>query len=135
MSAPEDLSLKERYERRAKLAGGYAAFVAALLVATIAKSGEFPRVWLVVSLLAASLPSLVALSLLDFHVLVGQRRRKSAMRGLAFALGFFPSVVGVAILIGHFSRIGAGVFLLLVVFWALVIYAVAIVGYEKNSEA
>ena len=50
----------EIHERGMKLAGGYLAFVAALLVAAVAKSNDYRLAWLVVSLLALSLPSLVA---------------------------------------------------------------------------
>ena len=57
---------KEIHERGMKLAGGYLAFVAALLVAAVAKSNDYQLAWVVISLLALSLPSLVALILIDF---------------------------------------------------------------------
>jgi hypothetical protein len=82
------------------LAAGYTAFVAALLVAIFAKSGDYSRAWVVISLLAVSLPSLAAYILL---ILIVQER--SAYRGLALYLGFVPSLLGIAILIGHFSLI------------------------------
>src|SRR5712692_8572833 len=66
---------KEQHERVSKLFGGYTAFVAALLVATFAKSHDYPRSWIVISLLALSLPSLVAFNLLDFTIRVIQGRR------------------------------------------------------------
>jgi hypothetical protein len=50
---------KEINERGMKLAGGYLAFVAALLVAAVAKSNEYPLAWVVISLLAVSLPLLL----------------------------------------------------------------------------
>jgi hypothetical protein len=51
---------KEIHERGMKLAAGYLAFVAALLVATVAQSNDYPLAWVVISLLVVSLPSLVA---------------------------------------------------------------------------
>ena len=86
-----------------------------------------------ISLLALSLPSLTALIILDFVVRVRQKRKGSMYRGLAAALGFFPSLSGMMILIGHFSVIAAVLFGLLVAFWALMIYAVAIVGGDPHS--
>ena len=126
---------KEFHERRARLIGGYTAFVAAILVATFAKSNDYPRSWIVISLLALSLPSLLAWNLLDFIVLVKQGRDKSAFRGVAAALGFFPSVVAMAILIGHFSLIAAALFLLLILFWALAIDVVTFLGAgDRKSD-
>ena len=124
----------ELHERRSKLFGGYITFVAALLVATIAKSSDYPRSWIVISLLALSLPSLVALTLLDFIILVRQGRRKSMFRGLAGTLGFLPSLAAVAILIGHFSMIAGVLFALLVIFWALVIDIVTFLGAKTPQS-
>jgi hypothetical protein len=126
----------EQHERGSKLLGGYTAFVAALLVAAFAKSSDYPRSWIVISLLAVSLPSLVALNLLDFIVRVKQGRQKSASRGLAAALGFLPSLAAISILIGHFSMIAAALFLLLTLFWALALDAVTYLGSSgPKSEA
>jgi hypothetical protein len=111
-----------------KLAGGYLAFVAALLVAAVAKSNDYRLAWLVVSLLALSLPSLVALILIDFIVPVRQAKPTNAMRGLAFGLGFSPSVAALAVLVGHFSVIAAALFVLLTLYWSLTIFAVTIGG-------
>jgi hypothetical protein len=62
-------------------------------------------------------------------------RRKSAFRGLAAALGFFPSLAGIAILVGHFSLIAAALFLLLPLFWALVMDMVTFLGAgDPKSE-
>ena len=124
----------EHHERRSKLFGAYTAFIAALLVAVFAKSGDYPRSWIVVSLLAGSLPSLVAGMLLDYIVLVQQRRRKSIFRGLAFGLGFVPSLIGVAVLVGHFSRVAAVLFLSLVGFWCVAIVVTAFLGTNQKSE-
>jgi hypothetical protein len=127
-------SVKEQHERRSKLVGGYIAFTAALLVATIAKSNDYPRAWIVISLFALSLPSLVAWSLLDFIILVKQGRRKSMFRGLAGMLGFFPSLAAVAILIGHFSVIAGVLFVLLTIFWGLAIDIVTFLGAESPKS-
>jgi hypothetical protein len=116
------------HERGMKLAGGYLAFVAALLVAAVAKCNEYRVAWVVVSLLALSLPSLVALILIDFVVPVRQGRPTNAMRGLAFGLGFSPSVAALAVLVGHFSVIAAALFVLLTLYWSLKIFAAAIDG-------
>ena len=105
-SVPTDPNtLKEEHERREKVFRGYMAFVAALLIATIARSADYPYVWVIIGLLAVSLPSLVTLDLLGFIVSVRQARRKSAFRGLAVGLGFGPSILGIAALIWHFSVI------------------------------
>src|SRR5437660_129599 len=98
---------KEQHERVLKLVGGYIAFVAALLVAISAKSNDYSRAWVIISLLALSLPSLVAFLSLDFIVRVNQARKASYYRGLAFFLGFLPSFLAITILIGHFSVIAA----------------------------
>jgi hypothetical protein len=79
----------QQHERRSKLIGGYSAFVAALLVATFAKSGDYPRSWIVISLLALSLPSLVALFLLDFIVLVQSVDREVFFVALPLRSAFF----------------------------------------------
>ena len=126
---------KEINERGMKLAGGYLAFVAALLVATVAKSNEYPLAWVVISLLAVSLPSLVALILIDLFVRVRQGRPTNAMRGLAFGLGFFPSLAAIAVLVAHFSVIAAALFVLLTLYWSLTIFAAAIDGRsDPKSE-
>jgi hypothetical protein len=124
----------EFYERRTKLLGGYIAFVAALLVATIAKSIDYPRAWLVISLLAISLPSLVAYTFIDYHVLVVQGRPKSAKRGLAALLAFFPSLAAIAILVGHFSVVAAVLFVLLSMYWPLTIFGVALFGTSDPAS-
>jgi hypothetical protein len=127
-------SRKEHHERASKLFGGYIAFVAALLVTVFAKSSDYPRAWIVISLLALSLPSLVALNLLDFRIRVIQGRQKSASRGLAFALGFLPSLAAVAILIGHYSVVAAILFVLLTLFWSLTLDVVTYLG-AKDPES
>jgi len=126
----------ESYERGMKLAGGYLAFVAALLVAAVAKSNDYRLAWVVISLLALSLPSLVALILIDFVVPVRQVRPINAMRGLAVGLGFSPSLAAIAVLVGHFSVIAAALFVLLTLYWSLTIFAVAIGGTsDAKSES
>lgn len=75
---------REIHERGMKLAGAYLTFVAALLVAAVAKSNDYRLAWVVISLLALSLPSLVALILIDFVVPVRQGKPTNAMRALAF---------------------------------------------------
>jgi UDP-N-acetylmuramyl pentapeptide phosphotransferase/UDP-N-acetylglucosamine-1-phosphate transferase len=127
---------KDIHERGMKLAGGYLAFVAALLVAAVAKSNDYRLAWVVISLLALSLPSLVALILIDFVVPVRQGKPTNAMRGLAFGLGFSPSVAALAVLVGHFSVIAAALFVLLTLYWSLTIFAVAIGGTsDAKSES
>jgi UDP-N-acetylmuramyl pentapeptide phosphotransferase/UDP-N-acetylglucosamine-1-phosphate transferase len=119
---------KEIHERGMKLAGGYLAFVAALLVAAVAKSNAYRLAWLVISLLALSLPSLVALILIDFVVPVRQDKPTNTMRAFAFGLGFSPSLAAIAVLVGHFSVIAAALFVLLTLYWSLTIFAVVIDG-------
>jgi hypothetical protein len=138
-NSTDSAQLKEEYERRAKLFGGYTAFVAALLVATIvkvadAKGADYPHAYVVIGLLAVSLPSLVAMDFLDFIVRVRQQREKSMYRGLATGLGFGPSLLGIAGLIGHFSVIAGVLFGILVVFWCIVIDVVVFRGYEPKAD-
>jgi hypothetical protein len=136
-STDDLLSPKEHHERVSKLGGAYTAFIAALLIAMFARGDDHPSLWVVVviSLLGLSLPSLVAWMLLDFVIRVRQGRQKSSFRGLAIALGFYPSLIAIAILIGRFSRIAAVLFGLLVIFWRIAIPTVAVIGEDKKSEA
>ena len=55
-------------------------------------------------------------------------------RGLAFFLGFVPSLIGLAVLIGHFSRVAGVLFLALIPFWFLVIDVVTYLGANPNSK-
>lgn len=131
----EDLSTpREQHERLSKLAGGYIAFVAALLVATFANSKEYSRAWIVISLLAVSLPSLIAYVLLDFIVRARQMRNKSGVRSLAAGLGILPSLLGIAVLIGHFSVIAAVLFGLITLFWGVAFDVVAYLGRYPGSD-
>jgi|SRR5215467_7698800 len=127
-------SAKEEHARNAQLIGGYSAFVAALLIATIAKSESYPRAWIIISLLALSLPSLVALPLIDFIVRVRQARKVSATRAMAANLGFLPSLAAIAMIVGHFSVIAGILFILLCGFWTLTIYRVAVVGHRDRES-
>ena len=106
MSEPDYLlPPPDQHERNTKLIGGYTAFVSALLAVMVSNRNDWPRAWLPISLLALSLPSLVAYMLLDFVVRVVQGRKASAYRGLAILLGFTPSLAGITIVVGHFSWI------------------------------
>jgi hypothetical protein len=126
---------KEIHERGMKLVGAYLTFVAALLVAAVAKSNDYRLAWIVISLLALSLPSLVALILIDFVVPMRQGKPTNAMRALAFGLGFPPSLAAIAVLVGHFSVIAAALFVLLTLYWSLTIFAAAIGGTsDPKSE-
>jgi hypothetical protein len=81
---------ENQHERNLKLWGGYTAFVAALLVATMGMGKDYSRAWVIISLLALSLPSLVAYMLLDFTVRVKQRRKKACIAVLRFFSASFP---------------------------------------------
>jgi hypothetical protein len=122
---------KKEHER---LWGGYTAFIAALLVATTATSRDFPHAWVIISLLAVSLPSLVAYMLLDFTVRVKQNREGSVFRGLACVFGIFPSFVAATMVIGHFSVIAGLLFILLALFWIFVIDIVTFIGSNPESH-
>lgn len=117
-----------------KLAAAYIAFIAALLVAVISQGSQYAHSWVIIFLLSASLPSLVAFLLLDFIIRVGQLRHKSMFRGLAVALGFLPSLLGVDLIVCHFSVIAAVLFILLIGFWSLVILIVADLGRDPRSD-
>jgi hypothetical protein len=85
--------------------------------------------------LAVSLPSLVAQDLLNYIVGVKQGRTKSMHRGLSAFLGFGPSLLGMAVLLGHFSIVASVLFVVLIVFWSLAIDVVVYLGYDPKSEA
>lgn len=110
---------EKEHERRLKLTGGYAGFVAALFITTLAVSGTYAHAWIVGSLLVVSLPSLIAFIVLDFTIRVRQKRKKSAALGLAFVLGFLPSFCGIVMVIGHLSIVAAVLFVLVTVYWVL----------------
>jgi hypothetical protein len=128
------LSPWEQDERQSKLVGAYTAFVAALLVATFANSKDYSHAWVVISLLAVSLPSLIAYMLIDFVVQVKQMRNRSAFRGAAAGLGFLPSLLGITTLIGHFSVIAGVLFVLLTLFWMFALHAVVFLGPYPGSD-
>jgi hypothetical protein len=131
--SPLGLSPKEEHERVWQLWGGYTAFIAALLIATMATSGDYPHARPIISFLAISLPSLVAYMFLDFTVRVKQRRIGSMFRGLAIVLGLVPSLVGITMVIGHFSLIAGVLWVLLAVFWFLVLDVVTFLGARPGS--
>src|SRR5690348_9644418 len=131
VSAPLQKSL---YKTRSKWVGAYIGFIVAVLVATLALSANYPRADLVIPLLALSLPSLVAYLLLDFHVIMHQRREVSATRGLAAFLGLVPSLAAIAVLIAHFSVVGAVLFSVLIVFWALAIDRLVFLGSRSPKS-
>ena len=55
-------------------------------------------------------------------------------RGLAHALCGIPSLLGMAILIGHFSVIAAVLFVLLTLFWALALDVVTYLGSRSSQS-
>lgn len=120
-AAGQAASPKAQFQWRSRCWAGYTGFVAVLLVAMLTNNEAYAHARLVISLLAVSLPSLIAQMLLDFVVSVRQGRRKSAKRGLAATLGLFPSLGAVTMLVGHFSWIAAVIFVLLIFYWFLVI--------------
>lgn len=133
-STENPLSLSEEHDRVLKVFGGYTAFAAALLVAVMAVSTDLPHARVIISLLAVSLPSLVAYMLLDFKVRVAQKRKGSMFRGLALLLGFLPSLAAIIIVICHFSVIAAVLFTLLSVIWFLVIDVVTYLGFRSEHS-
>ena len=113
------------HERIRRLLSGYVAFISALAIAVVTKSKEISNPELIISLLTLSLPSLIALLLLDYVVRIRQGGIQSASRGLAALLGFLPSLSGLSVLIANYSCISAVLFLLLTFGWVLIIYKVA----------
>lgn len=124
----------EEHERREKLFRGYTAFIVALLVAVIVTSNDYPHAQIVIALFSVSVPSLVALMLLDFIVIVRQGRRKSFFRGVAVLLGFVPSLLSMTILIGHVSVIAAILFAVSTLFWCLAIDVVVFLGSKRSDS-
>jgi len=122
------------YKLRAKRVGAYIGFVVAVLVATLALSATYRRASIVIPLLALSLPSLVAFLMLDYHVIMRQKRRVSTTRGLAFGLGFIPSVTAISMLVGHFSFTAGVLFPILIVFWFLAIDRLVFLGHRSPKS-
>ncbi len=132
MEEHNGLSEKELNEQQFKLFGGYAAFIAALMILTLTLNWSLA--WIVVLLFSISEPALVAFLILDYKVRVVQKRRKSAYRGLSAFIGLIPSLVGIAMLIGHVSLIAMGLFLLSSTYWFFVIDWVTFSGSGKGTE-
>jgi len=128
------LTPARQHEHFTKLIGGYTAFVAALFLAVITQGSGYPRSWIVVLLLGSSLPSLVAILMLDFIIHVRQSRQKSMFRGLAAGLGFFPSLLGIEVVICHFSIVAGALFLMLIGFWLLAVLIVRDLGRHPQSD-
>lgn len=115
-------------QRQWTLLGGYAAFIAALLILTLTLS--WSRAWVVVTMFAVSLPALIAFVLVD--AMVSQEEpRKRRIRNTAFLFGMLPSLIGTAILIGHVSLIAMVVFIASVISWLLIIW----LGSKQNGNA
>lgn len=127
-------SSKEQLERNYKLIGGYAAFVAALVAIALLSPPAWHWAWIPMSLLALSLPSLIAFLLLDFGARVLQRRQVSMFRGLSLALGLLPSLMGIEILICHLSWIAGISFAALTLFWLAITCAVAVSGSNIKPD-
>lgn len=126
----------EEHRRWMQGNGAYLAFVAALMLAVIAAPKEVSRPEVIVGLIACSLPSLVALLLLDYVVRVKQGRKLSVARGLALGLGYVPSLVAIVMTIWSFSAVAAVTFFLLIPFWFVVFFIVAYLGFRsKDSRA
>ena len=133
-STENPLSPSQEHDRILTMVGGYTAFAAAVLVAVLAVSSDLPHARVIISLLAVSLPSLVAYMLLDFKVRVAQKRKGSMFRGLALLLGILPSLAAITMVIGHCSAIAAVLFILLSVFWFLVIDVVTYLGFRSEHS-
>jgi hypothetical protein len=119
------MTAQQLHERNSKLALGYTAFVVALLFATMAKSNNCSRANVVICLFAASLPSLVTFVLLDYLVVVTGSTAEVASRKVAAVLGFLPSLIGIALVLAHFSIVAGALFTLITITWAVVIYVLA----------
>lgn len=104
---------------------GYTAFIAALLLAILAKGSEhFP--WeVVVSLLAVSLPSLVVGVALEPKLSEGAQSGYYTWFGLACVFGFTPSLCGISLLVWHFSAVAGSIFVVLCITWIFVLYRLA----------
>ncbi|NPT62460.1 hypothetical protein [Paraburkholderia elongata] len=125
---------EELHSLRSRMFGAYTAFVAAALLASITNSGVIGGGRLVVSLLALSLPALVAQLLLDRTVTVIQRRKVSLYRGLARWIGFVPSIAAFTLLVGHVSVVGAVFFALGCFYWFFVVDVVTAAGAKSEDS-
>lgn len=134
MNELQDANVADRrHERIFKITAGYLGFVAALLVLVLAAGGDCHPRRLIEVAFALSIPSLAAYLLLDYSVRVAQRRKESAMRGLAMLLGYVPSFIAIVATLCHVSWLAGIVFFCAAVFWFLVVYGVTI-GWPKADH-
>ena len=116
-----------------KILGAYIAFIIAVLFAVAARADDFNAATVICSLLVVSLPSLVALYLLD-PIVDAQKRAASASRGVAVFLGFTPSLTALVMVISSFSVIAATLFAVLVIAWSVWIFVVRLIGDENPDS-
>jgi hypothetical protein len=133
IQARKELS-REWWSRRAKMFGAYIAFVAALMVAVATTDANLSTKSTAVSLLAISLPFLVATVAVDFIIIMVQDRHDSATRGLFVAGGFLTSFAGIGYLVGAFSWTAAWIFWTAVLVGALLVARVGAIGKLSGNE-
>lgn len=119
---------EQLYDLRAKMLGAYTAFVGAALLASVTNAVAIGGGHVIVSLLALSLPALVAQLLLDRTVTVIQRRKASGFRGLARFVGIGCSMAAFTLLVGHASVFAGVVFVFGSVVWFAVVDLVTAAG-------
>ena len=122
------------HERGSKIINAYIAFILSLLLAITFKSENIEYSNVILSLIIISLPSLISVNFLDYIIRVKQERKNSVFRGLAFGLGFIPSLIAIILFTASISIITAIIFTILVLFWVIVLDIVTYLGFKHKSS-
>ena len=125
----EKLTPTQEHERMLKIFGAYTGFIAAGVMALVDSRAHSPSITSAMCLWIFSLPPLVSYLLLDYHVRVRQKRKKSATRGIMLATGFGLSNFGIVALLTAYSWVAAAIYFLLLFGWPLLIREVAGLGW------
>ncbi|HKA63178.1 MAG TPA: hypothetical protein VKH83_12190 [Methylomirabilota bacterium] len=111
---------------------GYLVFVTALLMTVIVSSGSIARSTFIVSVLAVSLPALIAWLYIESSGWMGPEPMCRIVRGVVVAIALTCSLVGFLATIWSFSRLGAFLVLVQIPLWYLAISAVAYIRDEAE---
>ncbi len=121
--------MNEEDQVHSRLRGAIYSFLGlliAIMLGVLIKGNEIDGASTILIMLAVSIPSLVAVVFLDFHLRVQQKVKVSLIRGLAFGLGFIPGLLAIAFVIANVSVAAAVIFVVLTVIWLGIVSLVAI---------